>query len=171
MRGNKEVFRDRVLELPDVEGVYFSSTVLGRIEGLDSQEIDGKVFNFSSVLVDAEFIDLYDIKLSEGRLFSRELNSDVNSTALLNESAVKEFDVKHPFGIEIRVPGGQAKVVGIVRDYNFKSLHNRIEPMAIVYLPRQASWVNIKMSGSDPVQTLRSIEKIWSDIMELTDLI
>jgi len=89
----------------------------------------------------------------------------VNSTALLNESAVKEFDVKHPFGIEIRVPGGQAKVVGIVRDYNFKSLHNRIEPMAIVYLPRQASWVNIKMSGSDPVQTLRSIEKIWSGII------
>jgi len=71
MRGNKEVFRDRVLELPDVEGVYFSSTVFSRIEGLDSQEIDGKVFNFSSVLVDAEFIDLYDIKLSEGHLFLR----------------------------------------------------------------------------------------------------
>ena len=164
MRGNKEVFRDRVLELPDVERVCFSSTVFGKIEGLDSQEIDGKVFNFSSVWVDAEFVDLYDIKLSRGRLFSRELISDVNSTALLNESAVKEFDVKDPFGIEIRVPGGQVKVVGIVRDFNFKSLHNRIEPMAIVYLPRQASWVNIKMSGSDPIQTLRSIEKIWSDL-------
>ncbi len=58
----------------------------------------------------------------------------MNSTALLNESAVKEFDVEDPFEIEIGVPGGQAKVVGIVRDFNFKSLHNRIEPVAIVYM-------------------------------------
>ena len=164
MRGNKEVFRDQILELPDIERVSFSSTVFGKIESINNLEIDGRVINFSSIWTDAEFVDLYNIKLSKGRMFSRESNSDVNSTALLNESAVKEFDVEDPFEIEIRVPGGQAKVVGIVRDFNFKSLHDRIEPLAIVYLPRQAWYANIKMSGSNHLQTLSSIEKIWSDL-------
>ena len=52
----------------------------------------------------------------------------------------KEFDLKDPYQLEIRVPGGRAKVVGIVKDFNFKSLHTKIEPIAIIYLPRQGQW-------------------------------
>ncbi len=72
--------------------------------------------------------------------------------------------LKDPFQIEIRVPGGKAKVVGIIKDFNYKSLHNRIEPMAIVYLPRQGGYVNIKLSGSNIPQTLDQIGKIWDEL-------
>jgi len=164
MRGKKEIFRERILELHGVQKVGFSSNVIGNNESINSLELDGKVVNYASTWVDADFVDLYELNLTEGRLFSKELISDVNSTALLNESAVREFDVEDPFQIEIRVPGGNAKVVGIVRDFNFKSLHSPIEPMAIVYLPRQGSFVNIKISGSNPVQTLNQVREIWDDL-------
>ena len=152
------------MELANVEKVSFSSTVFGKKESLNSQEIDGKVVNFASLWVDANFIDLYDLKLLKGRLFSEKFISDMNATALLNESAVKEFDIEDPFQVKIGVPGGQAQVVGIVRDFNFKSLHNSIEPMAIVYLPRQGGYVNIEISGSNPLQTLDRIGEVWDDL-------
>ncbi|MFC2098133.1 ABC transporter permease [Bacteroidota bacterium] len=163
-RGKKEIFRERLQSLPDVQMVAFSSTVFGMIEELNNQEVNGKILNFASAWVDAEFIDLYDLQLIEGRFFSNEMISDVNSTLLLNETAVKEFGEKDPHSIEIRVPGGKAKVVGIIRDFNFKSLHNRIEPMAIVFLPRQGRYANIKLSGNNTTQTLNEIAKIWNDL-------
>jgi putative ABC transport system permease protein len=161
---NKEVFRERLQYLPDVQKVAFSSTIFGKIEGLNSQVVEGKTVNFASVWVDPEFVELYGLQLIDGRFFSKEFRSDVNSTALLNEAAVKEFGMNDPFQIEIRVPGGHAKIVGIVKDFNFKSLHSSIEPMTIVYLPRQGQYANIKLSGKDVSQTLKNIGEIWSDL-------
>jgi len=164
MREKKEVFRERLRQLPDVQKVAFSSTIFGNIKGLSNQVVDGKTVHFASLWVDPEFINLYDLQLIEGRFFSKELSSDINSTLLLNEAAVKEFGMQDPFQIEIRVPGGKAKVVGIVKDFNFKSLHSRIEPITIVYLPRQGQYANIKMSGNNVSETLKNIGEIWDDL-------
>lgn len=163
-RGNKETFRERILNIPDVQKVAFSSRIFGKIDGLDSQEIDGKTANFASVWVDANFVDLFNLQLVKGRFFTDELNTDLNSTALINEAALSEFNAKDPFQIEIRVPGGKAKVVGIVKDFNYKSLHHQIEPMAIIYLPRQGAFVNIQISGSKISETLLEIGNIWSEL-------
>ncbi len=164
MRDKKEVFRERLRQLPDVQKVAFSSTIFGKIEGLSNQVVDGKTVHFASLWIDPEFIDLYDLQLIEGRFFSKELSSDINSTLLLNEAAVKEFGMQDPFQIEIRVPGGKAKVVGIVKNFNFKSLHSRIEPITIVYLPRQGQYANIKVSGKNVSETLKNIGEIWNDM-------
>jgi putative ABC transport system permease protein len=165
MRGGKEVFTDRIRQLPNVEKVAYSSRVLGEFEGYSSLELDGRTVSFSDVWVDAKFVDLYDLQLVKGRFFREELKADMNSTALINETALRTFDVEDPFKIEIRVPGGgYAKVVGIVRDFNYKSLHNPIEPLAIIYLPSQGAYANIKISGHNIPQTLLEIEEIWGDL-------
>jgi putative ABC transport system permease protein len=163
MRGQREPFRNKIMELANVDKVSFSSTVFGKIEHINSQEIDGKVVNFTSMWADAEYIDLFNFKLAEGRFFSKEFSSDVNSTALLNESAVRKFGVEDPYQINIKIPGGNAKVVGIVKDFNFKSLHHQIEPAAIVYLPRFTGYVNILISGSNLPETLEAIAEIWDE--------
>ncbi|MDA3780307.1 MAG: FtsX-like permease family protein, partial [Bacteroidales bacterium] len=164
MREKKETFRERLLNFPDIQKVAFSSTLFGQVEGLSSQEIDGKTIKYASMWVDAEFVDLYDLQLVKGRFFSKELSSDVNTTVLLNEAALKAFDVKDPFQIEIRVPGGKAKVIGIIKDFNFKSLHSSVEPMTIVYLPRQGSFANIKLSGNNISKTIDEIAEIWVEL-------
>jgi putative ABC transport system permease protein len=161
--GGKDIFRERLYHISDIQEIAFSSTIFGKIEHLSSQEIDGKTVKFTSLWADAEFVDLYDLRLVKGRLFSKELKTDINTTILLNEAAVREFGVTDPFQIEMRVPGGKARVIGIVEDFNYKSLHTRIEPMAIVYLPRQGAYVNIKLSGNKIPQTLGEIGKIWDE--------
>jgi len=162
--GNKEVLTERISSLPDVEEVAYSSRMFGDIDGYSRLDVNGESKKFTSIWVDAAFIDLYDLKLLEGRFFSDELVADINATALLNEAALREFDVEDPFEIEIRVPRGSAKVVGIVKDFNFKSLHHSIEPLAIIYLPGQGAYANIRMSGNNIPATLNEISEIWTEL-------
>jgi len=164
IRINRGVFRERLQSLQNVKEISFSSNIVGQIEGMGSQEVEGKKINYATTWVDAEFIDLYKLQLIEGRFFSEEFPSDLNSTALINQTAFKEFDLKDPYELEIRVPGGRAKVVGVVKDFNFKSLRSKIEPIAIIYLPRQGQYVNLKLSGVHVSQTLKLIEDIWQEM-------
>ena len=162
--GNKELLRERLLALPGIEQAAFSSNIFGKIDGLSSQEIDGKTLNFASTWVDAEFIKLYNLQLVDGRFFSKELKTDENATALINEAAVRDFGVKDPYQLSIRVPGGKAKVVGIVKDFNYKSLHNKIEPLVIIYLPRQGQFVNLKLSDGNLSSTLKKVSSVWNEL-------
>jgi putative ABC transport system permease protein len=164
IRRNRSIFRERLQSLQNIKEISYSSNIFGQIEGIGGQEVEGKNISYASTWVDAEFIDFYNLQLIEGRFFSKEFQSDLNSTALLNQTAFKEFDLKDPYQLEIRVPGGRAKVVGIVKDFNFKSLHTKIEPIAIIYLPRQGQFANIKLSGVNVSQTLKSIENIWEEL-------
>ncbi|MBT3382537.1 MAG: FtsX-like permease family protein [Prolixibacteraceae bacterium] len=164
LAGKKEILRERLQTIPEIEEIAFSSNMFGGIEGLNSQEIDGKTLNFATTWVDAEFIDLYNLQLVDGRFFSKDLKTDVNTTALINEAAVREFGVENPFELNIRIPGGKAKVVGIVKDFNYKSLHNRIEPLTIIYLPRQGQYANLKIAGNNFSETLGKIDNVWNEL-------
>jgi putative ABC transport system permease protein len=164
LRGNKETLRERLLVLPEIKQAAFSSNIFGKIEGLDNQEIDGKNLNFATTWVDADFITLYNLQLVDGRFFSKDLKTDENATALINEAAVRDFGVEDPYHLSIRVPGGNAKVVGIVKDFNYKSLHNKIEPLVIIYLPRQGQFVNLKLTGNNIQSTLQKVSSIWNEL-------
>ena len=163
-RAKKEVFTERIRRLPEVEKAAYSSTVFGEIDGYNTLELDGRNVDLTTMWVDAAFLDLYDLELVKGRFFREELRADMNATALLNEAAVRACDVEDPFDIEVRVPGGSARVVGIVKDFNFKSLHHEIEPLAIIYLPGQGSYANIKISGTRIPETLNEISEIWKEL-------
>ena len=164
LAGKKETLRERLQTIPELEEIAFSSNMFGGIEGMNSQEIDGEILNFATSWVDAEFIELYNLQLVDGRFFSKDLKTDVNATALINEAAVRVFGLENPFELTIRIPGGKAKVVGVVKDFNYKSLHNRIEPLAIVYLPRQGQYVNLKISENELSGTLEKIEAVWDEL-------
>ena len=132
--------------------------------GLNNQEIDGKNLNFATTWVDADFIQLYDLQLIDGRFFTKELKTDENSTALINETAVRDFGVEDPYKLSIRVPGGNAKVVGIIKDFNYKSLHNNIEPLVLIYLPSQGQFINLKIAGNNIPATLEKVNSVWNEL-------
>lgn len=160
----KERFTERLEAVPGVQQVSYSSRVFGEINDNGSVEVDGKTLKYKFVWVDAAFIGLFDLELMEGRFFSKAFTSDRNATALLNETAVGAFGLDDPLDLKIRVPGGNAQVVGIVKDFNFKSLHHAIEPLAIIYFPGQGIHVNIKCYGQDMPHTIKEIEKIWKEL-------
>jgi putative ABC transport system permease protein len=77
--------------------------------------------------VDYNFIKSMGIKVIEGREFSEDFGSDLKSSAILNEMAVKKLGIKDPIGKQV---GGQT-VIGIVKDFNLHSIHTAIPPLMI----------------------------------------
>jgi len=92
-------------------------------------------------------------------------------TIIFNESAVNALgftDIDNILGKIIRQGGNNSsnavvgQVVGVVKDFHFEALYNKIKPMVFFLWPnRGMNWINIRISSSHIPETIRSIEKIW----------
>ena len=114
----------------------------------------------AAFLVDEKFFELYNIKLQEGRLPITE-NRDTLVDVILNQAAVDQFHLTQPIG---SVVSGQVKgrIVGIVENFNFESLHSPVKPMVMYSYPQNFRFVSVKLNSALNNERLSAIDKIWS---------
>lgn len=126
----------------------------------------------SQVVVDPDFLDVYKIELIAGRNFN-DSEGDNGNTYLINESLAKELILKDGDGRDIEsLIGSQfgfsgmdsaGRIVGVVKDFNFNSLHHKIETLTIF---NQRNWgfeeLSVKISGENVPEALAQIESIWN---------
>jgi len=115
---------------------------------------------------DYNYIDLLNIKMVSGRNFSKSMGSD-NQNFILNESAVKFLNWKEPLGKEMSLNGKNfGRVIGVMKDFNYKSPHSPVEPLAIA-LPQErnatASIILLKIQAQNISKSLDFINKTWKD--------
>jgi len=88
-------------------------------------------------IVDHDFLDTYGLELLEGRNFSRDFPNDPKESIIINETAVKELgwqnnalgqEIEMILSLDERI---RYKVIGVVKDYHFQSLHEKIHPVAL----------------------------------------
>ncbi|HEX7844511.1 MAG TPA: ABC transporter permease [Chitinophagaceae bacterium] len=98
-------------------------------------EDDQKIYrNFRMNAVDADFVNTMDLALVAGRNFSKDNPADISGSMIVNEALVKEYGWTDPIGKKL--PGRyQQQVIGVVKDFHFESLHNKIQPVALVLRP------------------------------------
>lgn len=115
----------------------------------------------AAFLVDEKFFDLYNIRLLDGRLPIVE-NRDTLVDVILNQAAVDQFHLSQPIG---SVVSGQVKgrVVGIVENFNYESLHSPVKPMIMYSYPQNFRFVSVKLNGDVDKAKLSAIEKIWGE--------
>ena len=112
----------------------------------------GKLVKTLRYEIDEQYIPTLGIQVKEGRNFSREYGTD-SSAVILNEAAVKAL-IWHgsPLGQTIsRTSKGKKElyhVVGVVKDFHFRSLHEHISPLIMVLSPNQGSLV-LKVATTD----------------------
>ncbi|WP_425490616.1 FtsX-like permease family protein [Chitinophaga qingshengii] len=131
----KTVFRQEALRLP---GVMAVSQMLGNPTNLTLQtsEIDWEGRDtqnksyFMHSTVGYDFISTMHLQIAQGRDFSRNFATD-SAGYILNEAAVKKMGFKDPIGKSLRFWGKQGQIIGVVKDFHFQSLHNRIEPLVL----------------------------------------
>ncbi|HTE42588.1 MAG TPA: FtsX-like permease family protein [Steroidobacteraceae bacterium] len=85
------------------------------------------------IAIGMNFIQAMGLELVAGRGFSEEIATDAREATLVNESFVKKMGWKEPIGKRFQMggPGNFIRVVGVVKDFHYSSLHNAIGPMAI----------------------------------------
>lgn len=163
-------FREQLLRNPGVQVVARSSRIpTGRL--LDSQGagvMDGDTVapsgaDIKYVFADEDFLPAYKIKLIAGRNFSRDFATD-SSAYILNETAAKNIgwkDPKNAVGKSMTYGGTRGRVIGVVADFHFESMHQKIVPLLLGMSPNAGglySDLSIRVTGANIPATLQHIE-------------
>ena len=112
---------------------------------------------------DEDFLNVFDLRLTSGRNFSPDMESDFDSAFILNEAAVKQLGWTSPINKEIawRERRLQGKVVGVVKNFHSRPLNEKIEPFAIVWRPFQFLSLGLKIRPEAMPETLPFLQETW----------
>lgn len=109
-----------------------------------------------------DFIETFGMEVMEGRSFSEEFQTDEEESVVINEAAKKIMGMEKPVGKQLIFGDASTTIIGVVKDYHFKSLHSEIEPLVMAIVPSLYQYVFIKLEPEDIAGTLASIEDTWS---------
>ena len=118
-----------------------------------------------NVLIDHEFFDTYEIPFVTGRNFSKEVKTDDSLAFILNESAVAMIGLS-PEEILIRdfqYGGVRGRVIGVVRDFHFESLHEPIVP--VIFQRGGYSEISVQVAGNNMQEAIEHIGKVWNEFL------
>jgi putative ABC transport system permease protein len=119
-----------------------------------------------AISIDEDFIPTLDMEVIAGRNFSPEFVTDNNRSALINETAAREFGWDDPVGktiTELTGNGITKTVIGVVRDFHIESLRKKIEPLYIENEPSAFSCISIRIRPRNISGTMDFLRKKWKE--------
>jgi putative ABC transport system permease protein len=120
-----------------------------------------EAISFSTYLGDDAYMDLLGVKLIKGRGFNKDLASD-SSAIVLNESAAEALGIAdNPIGAVINRTD---KVIGLVSDFHWETLHNTIAPLAFRRTPKTGE-ISFKLEPGHVKDFLATAEKTWKEVL------
>jgi len=115
---------------------------------------------FYNISADEDYAKTFQIELLEGRYFSSEFSTD-KSAIVINEEAAKILGYQNPIGEKItNSRGSDLTIIGVVKDFNFKSLHSKIGPL--IMQTGNANNFFIRMRPGNVTSTIESIKKTYN---------
>lgn len=153
-----ESFKAELKQIPGVEFVGLSGSVPGYVGMSWGRQVDGIDRRMSAMTVDPEFIDLYGFEIIEGRSFDPDLATDRNRTFILNEAAVRMFELEDPIGKQF----ADGIIIGVVRDFSYLSVHHSIGPLVLAYYPGWSRQISLRLSGGNIPEAIKRIETVWN---------
>ena len=160
-RGKLDVFRNELLKNPSIESVTADQ---GGRWGTIAHINGGKEILFDFKYVDENYFPLFKIPVATGRNFSKDFSMDTAEAAIINESFAKAAGWKEPLGkqVDFFYYNKKYTVVGVIKDYHYLSLAEKIGPQLFTMNPRyQYRDVFIKVKPGNTSQTLRDLEKTF----------
>lgn len=133
MRQKSEVIKNDLLQNPDILSVtttnqlptYIANSSSGfEWEGMNPDD----VILFHLLSVDPEYKETLKLELKDGRFFSDDIPSDTLAV-VINEQARLVMELDEPIGAELKIGEYSLRIIGVLKDFHFKSLHNKIEPI------------------------------------------
>ena len=114
--------------------------------------------------VDPDYVNTMQMKIVEGRNFSPLHSTDSSASVIINEAAVKKFGWKNPIGKQFENKP-LLTVIGVVKDFNFFSLHSEIGPLLMSIQPDEFNYLLIRIKPGNIPETINYIENTWNKIV------
>ncbi|WP_339753604.1 ABC transporter permease [Algoriphagus aquimarinus] len=158
--------------IPTIQSVAFSRSVPGSHfpnAGTTIESPEGEMVMMGQGIfqVGLDFINHFDLELVAGRSYSRDYPSDSTSALVLNEAAARQYGYANPadiVGKKFDQWGRAGEVIGVVKDFNYISLHSKVEPLTLPFEAYASRYVSLKVSGDDIPATLSEVEKVWKQL-------
>ncbi len=115
---------------------------------------------FYQLAVDHDFIKTFSIPIADGRDFDIAMTSD-STAVLLNEEAVRKMGLSDPTSKSITMQNRKGNIIGVVKDFNFKSAHKSIEPLIIYIDPPSYYEISVKLSAGNLMEQVKDIEALF----------
>ena len=154
-----DIIKPELLSNPDVISVGESSQLIG--DGLSVEDVvpvhpeAGRIYPDLNVMrIDENYLDVLHIPLVEGRNFSRAFHD--SASFILNEAAVRALGLQKPLGADMVNTSDnlQGKIIGVVKDFNFVSLHSQIGPLVLEYRPQWTDNLLVRIKAGKTPQTI-----------------
>jgi putative ABC transport system permease protein len=165
-----EPFKRELLQNPDILGVTGSTSLPSllptRSVFIPEGAQDNERLTLRNVYVDYDFIKTLGMEIKEGRDFSRDFVGDAKQAFIVNEAAAKEFGWDSAVGKKLTdLDLGSGSVIGVVKDFHFRSKHQKIEPLILSLLPADLFVYNIsvKVLPSRARNTLSFLKSKWKE--------
>lgn len=159
-----------ISELKNIHGVKnVTSTAwsfVGQKASTDGLSWNGKSsddnMSFGVQQINYDFFETFGIQLEEGRSFSKNFKSD-DSKIIFNEAAIRAMGIEDPIGKNINVWGRERQIVGIVKDFNYESLHTKINPLFFILKPTNSKKIMVKIEEGMESDVINNVEKKYHE--------
>jgi len=174
-RSKVQTFKEELLLNPDIISATNSTGVPGRINWIQVMKVEqeSKMEDHTLILAqtDYDYVDVMEMEIINGRNFDEKMGTDALEAVIINETAVKEFGwednplgKKIHYGFELDGSGGRMlKVIGVVKDFHFRSLHNKIESVILIISERPRFLLSCRIKSENKKEALEFIETKWNE--------
>jgi len=163
-------FREKLLQNPNISGVaaaaYYNG-VAGNQSTIQVNDSAETSIMMRFGYVDYDFFDMMGMQIVEGRNFDETYALDSLEAVIVNQAAVETLGWENPLEQSF-TPFYDTlhyrKVIGVVEDYHYYSMHSKIEPAVYIIYPEEFRQMMIRVNGEMNNQASEYIEKSWDEI-------
>ncbi len=166
-RGRVKAFVKALKSDPAIEQVATASSLPGYLTEkflVRTRDLaTGNLQTLNGFFVGYHYFDLLKIPFRSGHNFLSVKKTDSVTPFIINEAAAQYLGLKHPVGKFLYTPyTRKGKIIGVVKNFNFTSLHKRVEPLVFVLSPRFVQYIVLRINPKQKDRALDHLQKTWN---------
>ncbi len=126
----------------------------------EGKQIDDRT-QFENIAVNEGMMETLGMELKQGRFFSNDFGAESQSI-IFNETAIEHMGITDPIGKTIRFWGSDMKIVGVVSNFNFESIHEVVKPSLLRFAPSWTNNIMLKLEKGREQQTLSGLKEFYA---------
>jgi len=164
MKNHYDAVKTELLKQPTIAGITTASVNIINYGGhtgnnwWDGKE-DGETLMLSPMAIDKDFISFFKMQMKEGSVFDGTISDSTHF--IINETAARAIRMKDPVGKKFKLQQRMGTIIGVVKDFHFSSMRNKIEPAVFYYDPKGYRRLYIKTTGKDAPAAIAALSKEW----------
>lgn len=167
LTGSFDAVKTELQKIPGVKDVSATSNIPGKQfnqHAIAALNDPGHEVDASETFVDENLVNALGLKLAAGRFFMKDSKADSADAVIINEAVAHQLNLTEPIGKRLRLKRDgyflDRTVVGVLKDFNFQSLHNSIQPLILLPFKRY-NFVLLKIDATQPQQVIAAVKNSW----------